>query len=588
MLPTTTQSSDPENLVFYGSKSKTCNLTLMPNSEYFLFSLDNITNYRSNETIDLALRFKSSLFYLSNENKNIYLPCPPTNALLIKDYANSFFHNNRIKKSPFSSGYAQEQIQLLGILSDFPQHIMLKTENNYGSGTTYTGYMSGKRSAIIYWDSDKRYYRLKGCGNLNEGFPLEALASKNKEAQEIRGCQFLHTALREQYMTNYIKNILDKEGILIGNIPVGIWKYEHFPEGNEFKIKDAGKLIDKYCGIFETKGEKRLATHLLQGLELILAYMVQEGLENSDIVEQIVKELPNDRIHRNQETNKLEGLDPSDWEAQFIDIPVGVLLSELAKKPLYSEEANKRLYDLFSRVKENKVKNPFNDAKIFEALPKLVDIPPKSQEFKTAFTNISASFTNNKINLIDLLSRLYARVGWEVGKIKRILQDNNINWGYYADHEPNSFHCNSHPNNFIVLSSGLSKNIVAPLDFDIAFLKENFISVTEDSKAYGTLDQSEFDQFLNSERYALETALGGSENMANFKYNTSQLIDLQNDQKMVYSTLKIALRDTIMLYFRLGYDKVKNECMETFNAQQETDLNNLIQLALILTDDILC
>jgi len=38
-----------------------------------------------------------------------------------------------------------------------------------------------------------------------------------------------------------------------------------------------------------------------------------------------------------------------------------------------------------------------------------------------------------------------------MGKIFRILLNNNVNWGYFTDHHPWGFHCNAHMNNFAVL-----------------------------------------------------------------------------------------------------------------------------------------
>ena len=35
--------------------------------------------------------------------------------------------------------------------------------------------------------------------------------------------------------------------------------------------------------------------------------------------------------------------------------------------------------------------------------------------------------------------------------VKRLLEINGVNWGYFLDHNPFEPHCNSHPNNFIVL-----------------------------------------------------------------------------------------------------------------------------------------
>ena len=49
------------------------------------------------------------------------------------------------------------------------------------------------------------------------------------------------------------------------------------------------------------------------------------------------------------------------------------------------------------------------------------------------------------------MALLYWTVGWEMGVVKRVLEAAGVNWGYFFDHNPFEPHCNSHPNNFLVL-----------------------------------------------------------------------------------------------------------------------------------------
>ena len=64
-------------------------------------------------------------------------------------------------------------------------------------GAEMEGYASGKRSAIIC-DANNDWIRLKGCGNLDQGFPLEPMPCP-EASDEVRGCQFANTAYREMY-----------------------------------------------------------------------------------------------------------------------------------------------------------------------------------------------------------------------------------------------------------------------------------------------------------------------------------------------------------------------------------------------------
>ena len=80
---------------------------------------------------------------------------------------------------------------------------------------------------------------------------------------EIRGCCFKHTALTEQHMSTIVSDILSKFNIPVGNRPVGLWHYQQL-------LGEPLPRIAKYCGLFETLGEKRVGSHLLPGLESLL------------------------------------------------------------------------------------------------------------------------------------------------------------------------------------------------------------------------------------------------------------------------------------------------------------------------------
>lgn len=79
---------------------------------------------------------------------------------------------------------------------------------------------------------------------------------------EIRGVQFVNTAFRELYFSAKVNSILEPYGLMTGNKPHGLWKYS--PEIRN--IENAFPLVEKYCGIYETFGDKRLATNLITGL----------------------------------------------------------------------------------------------------------------------------------------------------------------------------------------------------------------------------------------------------------------------------------------------------------------------------------
>ena len=77
------------------------------------------------------------------------------------------------------------------------------------------------------------------------------------------------------------------------------------------------------------------------------------------------------------------------------------------------------------------------------------------------------------------------------------------------------------------------------LYFDLAFDAESFINTIApdpevftdqenlkiQQKLYGTNDMEQFDSWLNAEKYELEMALGGNENMANFSYSGQENLE---------------------------------------------------------------
>ena len=151
--------------------------------------------------------------------------------------------------------------------------------------------MSGERSAIIKSKSGK-LYRFKGWGSFKNGFTL--FENENEyifNKVEIRGCQFENNVFRELYYTDFINEILKKNNIVPCNIPIGYYKYDNdlkFIDNSLEKeniIKNEVPEISKYCSIYETLGDRRLGTHLLKGLEMLLDSITETAIKefNMDI-----------------------------------------------------------------------------------------------------------------------------------------------------------------------------------------------------------------------------------------------------------------------------------------------------------------
>ena len=80
-----------------------------------------------------------------------------------------------------------------------------------------SGYASGVRSALLHDARSDKWYRLKGCGNNSDGFPIVSVLDDAGQAlhsdpadepngisqvlRKIRGACYLHTATLELHMS---------------------------------------------------------------------------------------------------------------------------------------------------------------------------------------------------------------------------------------------------------------------------------------------------------------------------------------------------------------------------------------------------
>lgn len=339
---------------------------------------------------------------------------------------------------------------------------------------------SGRRSGIMK-DGDI-YLRLKGCGNLHHGFNKEPTAYP-EDCFEIRGCCFAHTVLREQYMSWIVNEKLKDFGFCSGNLPREYWKYKN----TELE------QVSKYCGVFVTLGEQRLGSHLIGGIDKILTQL-SEGVS-----EELVRSL----------------------------------LPQERKGEIFTVKLVQQTGPLNESIHSWTAQGVYKDSS------KFVDVLKTDPNF-----SLFPEFCNGKKQVFSDICFISYRIGWEVGKIKRILQDNNVCWGYFIDHNPFEPHCNAHCNNFIVLGPGC-KNLLAPVDFDMAFMKDEFVSTVE-GEGFGKCDEELFENWMNCERINLELTLAGQENMANFKYSDH-----------IGNALSVFTKDLMVIGYREGFDNTQ-------------------------------
>ena len=104
-----------------------------------------------------------------------------------------------------------------------------------------------------------------------------------------------------------------------------------------------------------------------------------------------------------------------------------------------------------------------------------------------------------------------------------------------------------------------SPTLLAPLDFDMTYEFDTFVSIVEDNpKTFGTQDRELFDSWSGAEKYELEKALGGEENMANFSYGDGSGDGVAKDTEALARVIEVVMRDQCVLQYRESYDKVNH------------------------------
>jgi Ca2+-binding EF-hand superfamily protein len=90
-----------------------------------------------------------------------------------------------------------------------------------------------------------------------------------KKYIEVRGFNSTNASARELYGIREVKPYFDKLNILVGNLPLGFWKYMNLKD-------DPSPKIEKCVCVLETLGDKRVETHFLCGSEKILKDLIPE------------------------------------------------------------------------------------------------------------------------------------------------------------------------------------------------------------------------------------------------------------------------------------------------------------------------
>ena len=428
------------------------------------------------ESIAETLKYADDLSYIKPEYKDHYIPVIPETQI--------HFINKNLK---------EDEKETTDFLLSLP---LIKCKEIKDYTPVFKCMQSGHRSAIIKDPKTGLYYRLKGCGNDELGFNL--LKSEGYiEEYNTRGSQFNSTCFRELYYSEKINDELKSLNIPCANIPVGFWKYDkniNVLPNEKVKKEDMPVLqnqvpeVDKYCGIFRTLGDRRLRTHLLCGMEKILEkyalLCIKKGVLTEELLTKIKTIFPANRL-----PNKIQ---------TFMTIslfgPGNQNFDEWCKKPVYKKEKYDAIVScekLKKEIKENKDLQLFLDQteNYEELFPLLTEgVSEKHKKMIRSILDKLIEDQKKGRKFFNSLLDIYVRIGYEVGRIKKRLQEAHINWGSYID-RGFDYHCNAHSNNLVILPQG-NDSLLAPLDFDLAFSKDKMITIYKEASTFGTHDES--------------------------------------------------------------------------------------------------
>ena len=520
------------------------------------------------ESIAETLKYSDDCSYIKPEYKDHYIPVVPE--------TNIHFKNENLKDD--------ENEKNDTILSQ--PLIKAKEIKDYPG---YKCIISGHRSALIKDPKTGIFYRLKGCGNDELGFNIQKTEGVIIEIV-TRGSQYDSTCFRELFYSEKVDENLKKINIRCANLPVGFWKYGkdlHILPKENIKKEDIPNLenqmpeVDKYCGIFHTLGDKRLRTHLLCGFEKILETIatlcVSKQLINEELLNEIKKIFPATRLPDKIETFKT---------IKFFG-PLNTTIDEWVKKPVYEQkhyDAIISVDQLKKEINENKNLKIFIDQtenydEIYNLLSENLSEKHKLMA-KKIIENMKKEQANGK-KFFSTLLNIYIRIGYEVGKIKRLMQDANINWGSYID-RGSSYHCNAHSNNLVVLPQG-NDSLLSPLDLDLAFSKEKMIIINKDCPTYGQQDLSYWDNYINAEFVDLSLNLCGAEDY-NFQFEKNKNKNPDSLESKTKNAIRFLLCDCMLENYMKGYDKLDSKDVISIKELKEDNFfHDIVKLALVVT-----
>lgn len=189
-----------------------------------------------------------------------------------------------------------------------------------------------------------------------------------------------------------------------------------------------------------------------------------------------------------------------------------------------------------------------------------------------------------------VLGYLFSRLGADCGLIMRTMHDARISWGTYQDElciDDSQWHCNAHSNNLVVLAEGCSDTMfLGFLDLDMSFDDETFVSVYGRASPVGTVgsDQAAHDVLLQREHLNFMEVLAGGDTTSGVPMVAKAEVDEHCIELRLASSL---LHDTLILGYLEHYtaDSVAIASTATIDKDLHAAAAAIIKLAIIVMAD---
>ena len=369
--------------------------------------------------------------------------------------------------------------------------------------STATAVASGVRSALLRAD-DGKWYRLKGSGNHDEG----VVVRKNAGGWcDLRGVAFMHTAARELYWTTRLAAAI--ECTPSANIALGRFLYSapNAPFG------EIDPNMRPACVVHRTLGDRRLGTHVLAGLHLLLPRLLDDACLRAG----------SDALRSAFPTRRPDPKDVSTaqlasdhmlarelyWSGIGADVP-GLQWDDLPRD-------HSNCFGNFGSLGGGGGggQGGAGRAALMVQAPQAAPMP--RQWTRTGAEDMSPDWQRrwcaacNELRSLlaghphcaqRVLPHLFGTLGRECGRFLRALHAEGVSWGTYQDtmcHD-GQWHCNAHSNNFVLLPEATPPGSPSPMigfvDLDMAFDERTFVCLSSergDAASHALLLEREFE-----------------------------------------------------------------------------------------------